>query len=320
MGQECLLSVQSAAIATVDKWCSAIKPDAPLLQAARDILGSRLHIVQQRLSLAALESDKDVEHVHQLRIATRRAVATLRLFSRLTSGQANRTMRDSLRQIRVAADAARNWDVLAQLLRECPDISGASIVDRMVEEIGRRRQAAQQPIVTVHEHCLAENLDKRVHELLEGLRCGKHGRSKRNYGRYARSYLRRVLRRFFEMGESDLSDEESLHRFRVCAKKLRYTMEMVAVAFDTSFRKELYPQVSVLQDLMGVVNDHAMGKAFFHEWSDQSQEPQEKAFLAGIVLTEDRAYRDVRQAFFALWTPRFMADLRCQFEAHDRAS
>ncbi len=57
-----------------------------------------------------------------------------------------------------------------------------------------------------------------------------------------------------------------------------------------------------------------------HEWSDQSQEPQEKAFLAGIVLTEDRAYRDVRQAFFALWTPRFMADLRCQFEAHDRAS
>ena len=40
-------------------------------------------------------------------------------------------------------------------------------------------------------------------------------------------------------------------RLRIRTKKLRYTMEIVAVAFDSAFRKKLYPQVTLFQDLLG---------------------------------------------------------------------
>ncbi|MCU0959435.1 MAG: CHAD domain-containing protein [Pirellulaceae bacterium] len=316
MSQECVLSVQpSNLIAAGDKWCGGVRPDQSAAQVARYVLEGRLQVVRERLPSAALESDKDVEHVHQLRIATRRAVEAVRLFARYIPPEASEGMRETLREIRRAADGARNLDVLDQLLHGCLDVSGADVVPRLREEIRRRREAAQQPILAMHERWVADDCDARVATMLAELGGKRRGKKKRSYARYVRPALRRVVRKFFAAADADLADEAALHRFRIAVKKLRYTMELVAVAFAPSFRKELYPQISILQELMGIVNDHAMGKAFFRDWSAQAPDPQQRLFLAGVMLAEDRAHRDVRQAFFTLWTPRFRGDLRQQFDA-----
>jgi CHAD domain-containing protein len=110
-----------------------------------------------------------------------------------------------------------------------------------------------------------------------------------------------------------LSDEAALHRLRIRAKKLRYTMEMVAVAFKPSFRRKLYPRISMLQDILGIVNDHAMGRRFFREWAEKEESPQEKGFLEGMTVAEARAFADVRQTFLAAWTPKAAAELRREF-------
>jgi CHAD domain-containing protein len=316
MSQECVLFVQpTSAIAGGDKWCAGVRPDQSAVQVARYVLDGRLQVVRDRLPCAALESDKDVEHVHQLRIATRRAVEAVRLFARFIPPDVSAAMRETLREIRRAADGARNLDVLALLLQDCPDVSEGDVVQRLREEIGRRREAAQQPILAMHERWVADDCDARVGTLLTGLGGKRRGKKKRSFARYVRPALRRVVRKFFEAADVDLSDETALHRFRIGVKRLRYTMELVAVAFAPAFRKDLYPQISILQELMGIVNDHAMGKAFFREWSAQAPDAQQRLFLAGVMLAEDRAHRDVRQAFFTLWTPRFRSDLRRQFDA-----
>ncbi len=69
-----------------------------------------------------------------------------------------------------------------------------------------------------------------------------------------------------------------------------------------------------LQDIMGIVNDHAMGRAFFHDWSLKVQDPPEKAFLEGLVLAEARAHGDVREAFLVMWTRKSVAEVRRQFD------
>jgi CHAD domain-containing protein len=132
-------------------------------------------------------------------------------------------------------------------------------------------------------------------------------------GRHARRHLRAAVKKFLKASDADLTDDEALHNLRIRTKKLRYTMEMVAVAFKPSFRKKLYPRISRLQDIMGIVHDHAMGRAFFHDWSLRVQDAAEKAFLEGLVLAEARAHRDVRHAFLALWRRKSVAEVRRQF-------
>jgi len=93
------------------KWISDLKPEAPLAEAARHVLSVRLHVVTDYLPRAALEADRDIEFVHQLRVGTRRADAALRIFEMCLTSKAHRKARRRLKQLRRAAGAARDWDV-----------------------------------------------------------------------------------------------------------------------------------------------------------------------------------------------------------------
>ena len=57
------------------KWIDGIRPDGSVGEAARVSLATRLAAVAYWLPLAAEYADQDVEHVHRLRVSTRRAIA-----------------------------------------------------------------------------------------------------------------------------------------------------------------------------------------------------------------------------------------------------
>ena len=63
------------------KWIPGLTADLPLTDAARHALTARLELVRETLAPALYESDRDPEHVHQLRVATRRGRAALDTFS-----------------------------------------------------------------------------------------------------------------------------------------------------------------------------------------------------------------------------------------------
>jgi CHAD domain-containing protein len=316
MSQELLSSAPSRATIPSGKWIKGVSSGQPVGKAARRILEERLHAVWHWLPLAAERSEEDVEYVHQLRIASRRDVESLRLFSDLIPDEIYQDFRDKLRQIRVAADEARNWDVLSDIFLDCPDVPGGGAVSMVVEEIKARRREAQQPILAIYRGLPAAQFDQQIESLLEAVESGRHGAATGNFGRHARRQFRAVVKRFLKASEANLSDDEALHNLRIRTKKLRYTMEMVAACFKPSFRKRLYARISGLQDIMGIVNDHATGKTFFHDWSLKVQDAQEKAFLEGVVLAEARAHRDLRQAFLAIWTDKTVAELRRQFNLY----
>jgi CHAD domain-containing protein len=295
------------------KWIKGISPDQPLHKAAHRILESRLSPIWHWLPLAAEKSYEDVEYVHQLRVSSRRAVEAVRVFSDVISKSARQDVCEKLRQVRRAADEARNLDVLCAEFVRCADMWCEDTCRNIAETIKHRRQGAQQPIVAIHGELLAGKFNERIINLLAEVKSQGKGKSKSTFGRQAPRYLKPVVRKFFSAAEADLNDEEALHMLRIRTKKLRYTMEMVEVAFEPCFRKKLYRRISALQDVMGSANDHATAKTVFGDWLTQTDDAQEQAFFRGVLLAETKAHEDLRQAFYVIWTPQMVRKLRRQF-------
>src|SRR5438270_4076129 len=110
------------------KWISGLDAKMPVTQAAQRVLSVRLGHVLERLPAPVDHADEDVEHVHQLRVGTRRAAAAVRIFADALGTSLHRRVRRTLKAIRRGAGAARDWDVFLE-----------TINSRL-----RRRTAAQQ--------------------------------------------------------------------------------------------------------------------------------------------------------------------------------
>src|SRR5439155_26358979 len=111
------------------KWIPDLTVNTPPEEAAQKVLAARLHVVRHFLPLAVDSPDEDIEHVHQLRVGTRRAAAALRIFAECLSEKRTRKLRKRIKQIRRAAGAARDWDVFQNALAAWAP----------------KRQAAEQP-------------------------------------------------------------------------------------------------------------------------------------------------------------------------------
>ena len=311
MTEQALLEAEPTPVPTDSKWTAGISPDQPVCEVAGRVLNARLKAVYHSLPLAAEKSDEDVEHVHQLRISVRRAAEALRIFSGLIEEAEADALRDRLRRIRLAADEARNWDVMAERFSH-----GGDIPTKLLEPIKARRREVQGPIVAVYQEIMADACEAKIEKLVQEVESHRHGEGNRRFGRQAPQYLAPVVKKFFKAAESDLTTDESFHALRIRTKKLRYTMEIVAVAFDSAFRKKLYPQVTLFQDLLGTVNDHATAKTLFGDWLSKSEDAEQRAFLEGLLLAEERATQDLRAAFLATWTPKVVSGLKRQFRAY----
>jgi CHAD domain-containing protein len=298
------------------KWVQGVSPEQRLFEAARRILDARLNAVCYWLPLAAEKPQDDVEYVHQLRVASRRAVEAVRVFSDLLPVPAYQDIRTKLRQVRLAADEARNLDVLCGQILRRTEVASNGCSAKVLEQFKGRRRRAQQPIVKTYQELRAEKLDDRISELLEEVCAQQKAKAKGRFGKQAPRYLKPALTKFFKAADADLSSDEAFHDLRIRAKKLRYTMEILAAAFAPGFRKKLYPELVLLQDMMGAVNDHATAETLFGEWLVKSQDVEQRALLQGMLFAEEKAHQDLRQAFLVILTPKTVAKLRRQFRKY----
>lgn len=99
------------------------------------------------LSTAGAGSPRDIQRVHQLRVATRRAIAAIDAFRDLLPTKRADWFTKQLRRIRRAAGEARDLDVLTdRLTGETGDAPGGQARRRLVAMLSKQRQFARQPI------------------------------------------------------------------------------------------------------------------------------------------------------------------------------
>lgn len=254
--------------ARLSKLVRGVSAGMPAADAARATLQQRLQGVLVYLPLAAKHPDEDVEHVHQLRVWTRRSTAALDLFQDLLPEPRRRWLRKQLRLIRRAAGAARDLDVMLDRFQSESERPGGHQMRKVMKNLEKRRRTAQHDLLDVQRVMRALRLRKSVQGLIRRTRWD--GRVEPEFQICARVFLEQAAAQFFLNVSTESSQAEQLHDMRLEAKRLRYIAEIVAPAFGAKFRKKFYPELVSLQDALGRISDHSVASELFAQWSDTS--------------------------------------------------
>jgi len=298
------------------KWIQGTSPEEPVSRAARDALRARLRTVQYYLPLAAHKSDRDIEYVHQLRVATRRAVAAVSIFRPLFSPKKADWLEKQLTRVRRAAGDARDYDVLCRRLAPWVQQQPTRPRVALLEQVESLREDAQKPVLKAYTHLERRRFDRRVKQLLKRIRWRESGaqRDEPSFSAAASRFLGDAIDSFFLAGECDQHDAAAVHQFRILGKQLRYSMEVFAGAFDAEFRASLYPLIEEVQEKLGEMNDHVTAIERFTAWQHEWNDPRLEQPLAELLATEQAALEQSRARVFAWWTRQRAIDLRSRFD------
>jgi CHAD domain-containing protein len=242
------------------KWIEGLMPATPVPDAARAVLTARFEVVRQYLPLAAQKAHEDVEHVHQLRVGTRRAAAALRAFAEALPRKALRDARRALRTIRRAAGDARDWDVFLQSLAEAKPLATTGTKparDFLLGFASGERAAAQERLAAAAaeagplfaEQCDALPLRTRA----------PVDEPAATFGELAARRIGALLREFTAGVEANPTEPPALHALRIVGKRVRYAIEIFAECFPPVLKESIYPAVEHAQEMLGGIQDATVG-------------------------------------------------------------
>ncbi len=286
-------------MAPLSKWIDGLSADGSVRDAARVSIEARLATVAYWLPLAARPVDGDIERVHQLRVATRRAIAALKLYRDWLPKGKRRWFTKRLKDIRQAAGNARDHDVLYNRLHEKHDGKHAD----ELQQIGQERAATQPEIVAIADRCHADNrFQNKSYKLLGRIEPQDEAAaaSDASFLTWAGSRFHSIAEKFFDARPAIDADWSALHRFRIAGKKLRYTMELLAPAFGSELREKHYPIVQELQERLGTINDFVVAREILQKVRDRSLNGVANDELDALI-DEQVASRDQAIAEFHTW-------------------
>lgn len=288
-------------MAVSGKWIEGLGTETTVADAARRSLETRLAVIAHSLPLAAHLAEHDIEHVHRLRVATRRAAAALKLYRDWLPEKTRRWFKKRLRQIRRAAGEARDLDVLIQRLQRESGIQVEPIICFLAE----KRRAVQPDIIRLADDMRRDDRfvrkAARLFRKIPSSEVDEQTVSPERFCDWAPQQLAKFRSSFVELLPEGSEGIEALHQFRIRTKALRYAIELLAPAFDPQLRKEVYPAVEQLQEQLGNITDHIAAIRLFAEWeAHATQTPQ--AGESFIDMEKAREMEDL-QAFRDWWTP-----------------
>ena len=202
---------------------------------------------------------EEPEFIHQMRVATRRLRAALRLFApRLPSGFADELL-PPLRQLMDKLGRARDLDVLLTeiampVMRALPDEPRLAL---LVGSVTNRQYAAREAATRhLRTHAYGRSMLAAT-AALHGPHFGEAA-GQDTVSAFAGERLKRLRKRVLALADAASSDDPaSLHRLRIGIKRLRYALEFFAPLCAAKALQALLRQLGVLQDELGQLNDLA---------------------------------------------------------------
>jgi len=288
------------------KWIDGLDATTDLVAAARRVLAVRFARVRDHLPAVVAPADDDPEHVHQLRVATRRADAALRTFRSCLPDRTFKDARRRLRRLRRAAGAARDWDVFGEELAArmtdaaARDVAGLEYLAGYAQ--GQRDAAGPGLVAAVEDH--QRDFDARLEELLDAAASPGEGARLLNL---ARPELARLQAELERAAAADLDDYANLHQVRIAGKRLRYAMEPFAGCFPAAFRDEAYPRIEELQEILGRANDSHVANERLTALRDRLKRTapalwkRARAGMEGLLRFHQRRLPRERKQFAAWW-------------------
>lgn len=234
----------------------------------------------------ATHSD-DAEYVHQMRIATRRLRAALRMFRPvLPAGFAERLV-PPMRELMQALGQARDLDVLmAEIV--APVASALPDEPRLTDlasAITNRLYAARTAIRHVLRQPAYSRLLLTAGKLLQDspfIEPPGAGADAQSLLQFADRRLRRQLKAILDLADAARVDyPPSLHELRIGIKRLRYALEFFGPLVRGKSWRASVAHLARLQDALGQINDLANAGRMLMECAGEDSRLREAVTLIG---------------------------------------
>ncbi|NWJ98945.1 MAG: CHAD domain-containing protein [Chloroflexi bacterium] len=291
-----------------------MRPGEPLSEAGRAVLLKHLEKLRKNEQLAR---EGNVEGVHDMRVATRRLRAGLKVLEKTVyKAEQVGKFRRSLRTLANALGDTRDSDVLLEHLeRYAATLPSEKLVEiePLRQSITDRREAGQRHILRTLDNKATAKLFNKLEAFLttpsEGLRKSPSDKNEAA-PLLVRHFSGSVIWRCYEevlAYETKLpANIEVLHRLRVACKRFRYTLEFFEEALPGQ-AKPLIQQLVKAQDHLGTLHDHQV--AIERVERLEKQHPDDLALVDYATLRakeRDQLYSQ----FETLWLALSGADFR----------
>lgn len=242
------------------KWIEGLTREMPVHDAARIVFTTRFAVVRDTLPAAVERFVEDVEHVHRLRVGTRRAGAALRLLADDLPEKWTKAAKKSLRALRRAAGDARDWDVFILALAESKPLTtaaGKPTLDFLLGYALNERARAQQALVEASAHAGPEfyHLCEQLPATIERHRTSNSD----TLGDLADERMQSLFAEFRTALDANPTAPADLHQLRIRGKHVRYAMELFTGCFPPAFKDVQYPAIESLQEILGAMQDAHVG-------------------------------------------------------------
>jgi CHAD domain-containing protein len=251
-----------------------VGPDDGMAEALARILRRQ---VEQFVSRAyGLECREDIEYVHEMRVALRRARSALRA-CRKAAGPRAAEFADECRHFAAALGTVRDIDVFLGFLRKWREEhrgGSGGFIERLIVAQRKRRSSAYRRLLAVFDDERYEAFCERYHAMVEagGALVDRESKAGRAPARKAApKLLKKRLRGLFSCGRRlDALSPRELHRARIQCKRLRYAAEFFGDVYGGGLGK-LTKTASRLQDLLGEYHDADVYSETISRYHDRSR-------------------------------------------------
>lgn len=232
----------------------ALSAAMPPIEAFLRIALSCLEHLQQNHA-GALSTD-DPEYIHQMRVATRRLRAAMRLFAPALPEHLAESLRAPLSALTKELGRARDLDVLLTEIAN-PVLCALPNEPRLLalaSDITNRRYTAHAQAVAL---LAAPDYGRMLLTALESLHAMPATEAPMiellGFAAERLKRLRKKLRRLAVA--ADIEDPASLHALRIGVKRLRYALEFFSPLTPERASRRVLKQLTAVQDTLGQLND-----------------------------------------------------------------
>lgn len=280
---------------------SGLELDIPFRTAATIILKAKAK------PMFALEkvvrSGKDVEALHDMRVASRRVREAMEIFQPCYEPETFNNHYREVRRVTRTLGRARNLDVcigfFSGLQESLQDAEEQEAVTYLLDQQKKERERVhrkmvgkldkldlkgmRKSLVALFSHPVV-NADEEDHDLLSRARGIVEDRLENVFG--------------YRQAIEQESDVESLHQIRIATKKLRYAMETLYVVFEEDQQDELYNTVKDMQERLGNIHDLDVFLGMVGDVKEEVEDRKRTRFLVPGVLRVAEGMRGQRHELY----------------------
>lgn len=199
----------------------------------------------------------EIKGVHDMRVATRRLRSALRDIGPFLDKDPLKPVKKDLKKISDALGEVRDRDVaigaLEKLSEEAEVEAVKAGIAQLIEEKTGERNAARAELTAV---ITAENIEALRKTFAAALKEALRGRDRISFNDAAARVVGANLDDMLDLGPTIYRPfkRNRLHKLRIAAKRLRYSLELLALCRGSE-AKSLAKEISRMQDFLGELHD-----------------------------------------------------------------